>query len=260
MIHFPWTCFLGCQHEVQYGIEDKGRSDLGPSGPVSVMTYNMEALFRDCVRTYVELTGHNCPFRKVSTPFLPEDQRQAPVSKPASDASESSWSTCPWCKHQYVGGCAPKVCTSCSGVIRSRGGIVVPGCRSRGDSFSRSEDSLARKSYYPAFPGKSMVPDSTNAKDPETEAPRELNVPAARILMKIMYGARMARQDLLRAVCVLARMLTRWDEMCDKRLLRLVSYINSTLGYRLRGWIGDKGKFLEHHSFSDADFAGCVGT
>ena len=78
--------------------------------------------------------------------------------------------------------------------------------------------------------------------------------------MKIMYGARMARQDLLRAVCVLARMLTRWDEMCDKRLLRLVSYINSTLGYRLRGWIGDKGKFLEHHSFSDADFAGCVDT
>ena len=118
----PVDLFLGCQHEVRYGIVDKGRSDTCPSGPVSIMTYNMEAFFRDCVRTYVELTGHSCPFRKVSTPFLPEDQRQALVSKPASDAPESSWNTCPWCKHQYVGGCAPKVCTLCSGIIRARGG------------------------------------------------------------------------------------------------------------------------------------------
>ena len=78
--------------------------------------------------------------------------------------------------------------------------------------------------------------------------------------MKIMYGARMARQDLLRAVCVLARMLTKWDELCDRRLLRLISYINYTLGYRLRGWVGGKRRFLEHHSFYDTDFAGCVET
>ena len=43
----------------------------------------------------------------------------------------------------------------------------------------------------------------------EPEVARELNIPAARNLMNIMYGARMARQDLLRAVCVLARMLTK---------------------------------------------------
>ena len=50
------------------------------------------------------------------------------------------------------------------------------------------------------------------------------------------------------------------DEQCGRRLPRLVSYINSARGYRLRGWIGDKSKFLEHHCFSGADFAGCVDT
>ena len=64
---------------------------------------------------------------------------------------------------------------------------------------------------------------------------RQLHVVAAKVLMKIMCGARFARPDLLRAVCVLARRITHWDEDCDKRLLRLVSYINSTLSYRLKG-------------------------
>ena len=36
--------------------------------------------------------------------------------------------------------------------------------------------------------------------------------------------------------------------------------MNSTLGYRHRGWIGYKGEFREHHSFSDAEPAGCVNT
>ena len=64
---------------------------------------------------------------------------------------------------------------------------------------------------------------------------RELNIPTARILTKIMHGARMARQDLLRAVCVLARMLTKWNEQCDRRPFRLESYTKSTLGYCLMG-------------------------
>ena len=37
----------------------------------------------------------------------------------------------------------------------------------------------------------------------------------AKVLMKILYGARMHRIDLLRAVCHLAHYLTRWDSACD---------------------------------------------
>ena len=50
------------------------------------------------------------------------------------------------------------------------------------------------------------------------------------------------------------------NDECDKRLLRLVAYINSTLHYRLKGWIGDSPRKLEQHYFSDADFAGCLQT
>jgi hypothetical protein len=89
---------------------------------------------------------------------------------------------------------------------------------------------------------------------------RQLHVVAAKVLMKIMYGARFARPDLLRAVCVLARRITNWDEDCDKRLLRLISYINSTLSYRLKGWINDSCQDLQQQYFSDADVAGCLQT
>ena len=193
--------------------------------------------------------------RKVTTPFLFESQRMSPVSKPASDASEASWSTCPWRKHQYVGGCAPKTCTICMRSIRSRGGIVTTSA-----SEGSAMDSLARESYYPQFPKTCDAAEATPSNVPAPDIVRGLNIIAARIIMKILYGARVAQQDLLRPVCVLARMLTKWDGQCGKRLMRTVTYINSTLGYRLRGWIGDKGKFLEHLSSSDADFAGCVDT
>ena len=100
----PVDLFLGCQHEVQCGI-NAGRSASSPiPGPASIMTYNMDAFFRECVRTHVELSRHPHPLRKVMTPFLLEDQRLSPVSRPASSAPESSWNTCPWCLHQYPRG------------------------------------------------------------------------------------------------------------------------------------------------------------
>ena len=40
---------------------------------------------------------------------------------------------------------------------------------------------------------------------------------AARVLMKLLYAARMARFDLLRATCGLACCVTKWDAACDAR-------------------------------------------
>ncbi len=48
-----------------------------------------------------------------------------------------------------------------------------------------------------------------------------LCVPAASVLMGLMYGARMARYDLLRPVQSLASFLHQWNSECDGRLLRL---------------------------------------
>ncbi|CAE6936887.1 GIP [Symbiodinium sp. CCMP2592] len=40
---------------------------------------------------------------------------------------------------------------------------------------------------------------------------------AAAVLMKILYGARMGRYDLIRPVQALASLITKWDGLCDKK-------------------------------------------
>ena len=51
---------------------------------------------------------------------------------------------------------------------------------------------------------------------------------ASKVLMKVLYAARMARYDLLRAVGAPASKITKFDEACDRQLYRLMCYINST--------------------------------
>ena len=79
---------------------------------------------------------------------------------------------------------------------------------------------------------------------------------AARILMKILFAARMARFDLLRAVQGLAARVTKWSEECDKALHRLVCYINSSLDYKAQAFIGDAVEDCNLWLFADADHAG----
>ena len=87
-----------------------------------------------------------------------------------------------------------------------------------------------------------------------------MNRKAASIIMTTMYAARMARFDLLRAVCNLACFVTKWSTECDRKLYQLVCYIASTKHHRQIGWIGDKPADLAPHLFADADFAGCKFT
>ena len=56
--------------------------------------------------------------------------------------------------------------------------------------------------------------------------------------MKILFAARMARWDLLRATQSLASRVTKWSRDCDVALHRLVCYINSSLDIRMKGFIG----------------------
>ena len=52
----------------------------------------------------------------------------------------------------------------------------------------------------------------------ENEKKGVLALIAARVLMKILFAARMARFDLLRAVQGLAARVTKWSYDCDKTL------------------------------------------
>ena len=52
--------------------------------------------------------------------------------------------------------------------------------------------------------------DQKPETEKEAEVRGELSPVASRILMKVLYAARMARPDLLRATCYLATRITRW--------------------------------------------------
>ncbi len=101
---------------------------------------------------------------------------------------------------------------------------------------------------------------SKDQEDASKVDPGFLGPIATRVLMKILYAARMARYDLLRAVCHLACNVSKWTSECDRRLVRLVSYIQSTLSYRMVGWVGDDLSHVQPHLYADADFAGCTSS
>ena len=89
----------------------------------------------------------------------------------------------------------------------------------------------------------------------ENEKKGVLALIAARVLMKILFAARMARFDLLRAVQGLAARVTKWSYDCDKALHRLVCYIHSTVDVRLEAFIGDPLSKCKLWCFADADHA-----
>ena len=74
--------------------------------------------------------------------------------------------------------------------------------------------------------------------------------------MKILFAARMARFDLLRAVQGLAARVTKWSADCDRALHRLVCYVHSTLDHRMTAFVGDKVADCKLWVFADADHAG----
>ena len=78
--------------------------------------------------------------------------------------------------------------------------------------------------------------------------------------MKVLYAARYARFELLRAIGFLACHVAKWDVQCDRRLHRLMSYIEHTLDHRLCGWTDGDCETVNLHLYSDADFGGCNDT
>eukprot|EP00435_Cladocopium_sp_Y103_P043739 s3220_g12.t1 len=90
----------------------------------------------------------------------------------------------------------------------------------------------------------------------EKETPGRLQPIASKVLMKILFAARMARPDLLRATQSLASRVTKWSAECDIALHRLVSYVNSSTDLFLEGFVGDSFDECQLWLFADADQAG----
>ena len=100
--------------------------------------------------------------------------------------------------------------------------------------------------------------DDKIARPVETEAESKgkLAPIASRVLMKLLFAARMARYDLPRAVQGLASRVTKWSSDCDKALHRLMCYVDSTKDFTMRGFIGDESKHCKLWLLADSDHAG----
>ena len=83
---------------------------------------------------------------------------------------------------------------------------------------------------------------------------------AAKILMKILYGARMARYDLLKAVCHSASCITKWTRQNDVDVYRLICYIQTTIEYCQHSFCGNSAQELQLAVYADADWAGDTRT
>ena len=70
--------------------------------------------------------------------------------------------------------------------------------------------------------------DDHQFKKEELESVGELSVVCSQIVLKCLYLARIGRLDVLLYVNKLARSVTKWTQVCDKRLARLISYIYSS--------------------------------
>ena len=103
--------------------------------------------------------------------------------------------------------------------------------------------------YSDPSPGDHPLPawkrEKVSADDADTSYEgKSLESGASKVLMKVLYAARMARFDLLRAVGGLASMVTKWDHDCDRQLYRLMCYIQSSLDLKMVSWCGDSKQDL----------------
>ena len=100
-----------------------------------------------------------------------------------------------------------------------------------------------------------FAPESSLPQSQE-EAAGELAPHACKVLMKALWLGRLARPDLVKPIGDLATKVQKWSRNDDKKLLRLISYIESTKTHRLVGTVSDGPRELHLALYVDADFAG----
>ena len=82
-----------------------------------------------------------------------------------------------------------------------------------------------------------------------------LSAVCSRIVLKVLFFARIARPDVLGACNQLSREVSRWTAACDRRLLRLICYIHHSKDFVLKCMVGDSYTDLKLAVYSDASFA-----
>ena len=74
--------------------------------------------------------------------------------------------------------------------------------------------------------------------------------------MKALWLARLAHPDILKPIHDLATKVQKWTRMHDKKLWRLIQYLQHSLNYRLAAVCGDPAEELWLELFVDPDLGG----
>ena len=154
--------------------------------------------------------------RAVGMPFLHDDLANSCHGRPQPGGTSIE---CPWCKHTFApnhgGACTavPAPCASPKALFRcesftlrcvnnSCGSVICEDCEDpNGDVDVAMDPSWGFPDPLPAAPAKNKSGTLVPAETAETG---RLQPIAAKVLMKLLYAARLARFDMLRAICHLA--------------------------------------------------------
>ena len=111
-----------------------------------------------------------------------------------------------------------------------------------------------REQHIKIYPTQCL--DDSQLKLEEMEAKGELSNDAAKIVLKIMWPARLTRGDSIWTTNDLARNVTKWSVACDERLQRVIGYLKGTKDYAQYAFVGDLPHECKLMHFVDASFAG----
>ena len=115
---------------------------------------------------------------------------------------------------------------------------------------------LAHKTTQQLYKVSTPCIDDHHFKEEEMKSVGEVSKVWSQIVLKCLYLARIGRPDILWSVNKLARSITKWTKVCDKRLSRLISYIHHTSDYKQHCHVGNTAKQCRLGLFQDSDFAG----
>ena len=97
--------------------------------------------------------------------------------------------------------------------------------------------------------------DMATQPDAAYEGQGELSEESCGLLMKLLYGGRFARGDIMRPINMLSRRVSKWRRIDDLRLRRILCYVNSTVEHKQVAIVGDDINNVYLESFVDADLA-----
>ena len=122
-------------------------------------------------------------------------------------------------------------------------------CVERCCEMARKTSDQFHKFSIPCFDDHQKEPDDLGNVGEVSES-------CSQIGLEFLYLARIGRPDPLWPVNYLARSVTKWNQACDLRLARLISYIHQTFDHKHYCHVGNQTIHCKLGLFQDADFGG----